>query len=65
MGIVGTVVGSGLELLMEPYFPRRVVATYGDIGQMLAAMVIVAVLASVLAIRRAMRVDPRSVLGTG
>ena len=65
MGIVGTLVGSGLELLIEPYFPRRVIATYGDIGQMLVAMTVIAVLASVLAVRRAMRVDPRSVLSTG
>jgi putative ABC transport system permease protein len=65
MGIVGTLAGSGLELLIEPYFPRRVIATYGDIGQMLVAMTVVAILASVLAVRRAMRVDPRSVLSTG
>ncbi|MDT8835841.1 ABC transporter permease [Paraburkholderia fungorum] len=65
MGIVGTLAGSGLELLIEPYFPRRVIATYGDIGQMLVAMSVVAILASVLAVRRAMRVDPRSVLSTG
>lgn len=65
MGIVGTLAGSALELLIEPYFPRRVVATYGDIAQMLAAMVVVVVLASVLAVRRAMHVDPRSVLGGG
>jgi putative ABC transport system permease protein len=65
MGIVGTLFGSALELLIEPYFPRRVIATYGDIGQMLLAMTLVAVLASVLAVRRAMRVDPRSVLSTG
>jgi putative ABC transport system permease protein len=65
MGIVGTLMGSGLELLIEPYFPRRVIATYGDIGQILAAMVVVATFASVLAVRRAMRVDPSSVLTTG
>lgn len=65
MGIVGTLIGSGLELLAEPYFPRRVIATSGDIVQMLVAMMVVAVLASVLAVRRAMRVDPRSVLSTG
>lgn len=62
MGIVGTLLGSALELVIEPYFPRRVIATFGDIGQMLVAMIVVAVLASVLAVRRAMRVDPRSVL---
>jgi putative ABC transport system permease protein len=65
MGIAGTLIGSGLELLAEPYFPRRVIATYGDIGQMLVAMIVVAILASVLAVRRAMRVDPTSVLTTG
>jgi len=31
---------------------------------MLIAMIMVAVLASVLAVRRAMRIDPRSVLST-
>lgn len=65
MGVAGTLIGSGLELLAEPYFPRRVIATYGDIGLMLVAMIVVAVLASVLAVRRAMRVDPSSVLTTG
>lgn len=65
IGIVGTLLGSGLELLIEPYFPRRVIATYGDIGQMLVAMVAVAILASALAVRRAMRVDPRTVLSGG
>ena len=65
MGVVGTLVGSGLELLSEPYFPRRVVATGGDIAQMLIAMSVVAAIASILAVRRAMRIDPRSVLSTG
>lgn len=65
MGIVGTLIGSALELLIEPYFPRRVVATSGDILQMLSVMALVATLSSVLAVRRAMRVDPRSVLSTG
>lgn len=65
MGVVGTLVGSSLELLIEPYFPRRVIATPGDILQMVVAMSLVATAASVLAVRRAMRVDPRSVLSTG
>jgi putative ABC transport system permease protein len=65
MGIAGTLLGSALEQLSEPYFPRRVIATYSDIGLMLGAMTVVAVLASALAVRRAMHVDPRSVLGTG
>lgn len=64
MGIAGTLLGSVLELTIEPYFPRRVIATYGDIAQMLIIMTVVALLASALAVRRALRVDPRSVIGT-
>ncbi len=64
MGVLGTIIGSALELAVEPYFPRRVEATYGDIAQMLVAMVLVALAASLLAVRRAMKVDARSVLGT-
>ncbi len=64
MGIVSALVGSALELLSEPYYPRRVVATSGDIVQMLVAMSVVAAVASILAVRRAMRIDPRSVLST-
>ena len=64
MGAVGTVLGGALQLAAEPYYPRRVEATYGDIGQMLLAIVVVAVLASTLAVRRAMKADARSVLGT-
>ena len=64
MGVLGTVLGGALEFAIEPFFPRRVEATYGDIGQMLVAMTVVAVVASMLAVRRAMKVDARSVLGT-
>lgn len=64
MGVLGTIFGGALELTIEPFFPRRVEATYGDIGQMLVAMTVVAVLASLLAVRRAMKVDASSVLGT-
>lgn len=64
MGVLGTIIGGALEQASEPYFPRRVETTYGDIGQMLVAMIVVAVLASVMALGRAMKVDARSVLGT-
>lgn len=63
MGVLGTIIGGILEQASEPYFPRRVETTYGDIGQMLVAMIVVAVLASVMALRRAMKVDAPSVLG--
>lgn len=64
MGVLGTLLGGALEFASEPYFPRRVTATYGDVAQMLVTIAIVALLASVMAIRRAMTIDARSVLGT-
>lgn len=64
MGLLGTVLGALLEFASEPYFPRRVSATLGDLGQMLIIITVVSVLASLVAVRRAMQVDPRLVLGT-
>lgn len=64
MGLMGTVLGAMLEFASEPYFPRRVSATVGDMGQMLVIITIISILASLVAVRRAMQVDPRIVLGT-
>ncbi len=64
MGLLGTVLGALLEFASEPYFPRRVSATVGDMGQMLIIITVVSILASLVAVRRAMQVDPRLVLGT-
>lgn len=64
MGIAGTLIGSVLERLAEPYFPRRVVATSGDVLQMLIVMTAVTLVASLLAVRKAVHADPRSVVGT-
>jgi putative ABC transport system permease protein len=63
MGVLGMLVGAALERAIQPYFPRRVDATYGDIAITLVAVVVLSVLASLIAIRRAMKVDARSVLG--
>ncbi len=64
MGALGTILGAGLEFASEPYFPRRVEATGGDVVQLLVVIGVIGILASLMAIRRAMSVDPRSVLGT-
>ncbi len=64
MGAAGTLFGSVLERIVEPYFPRRVIATNGDVLQMLLVMTVITLLASILAVRRAMHADPRSVIGT-
>ncbi len=63
MGVLSTVLGAVIEKASEPYFPRRVVATADDVLQLLVVVAVITVLASLLAIRRAMRVDPRGVLG--
>jgi putative ABC transport system permease protein len=64
MGLLGTVVGALLEFASEPYFPRRVSSTIGDLGQMIVIITVISILASLVAVRRAMNVDPRLVLGT-
>jgi putative ABC transport system permease protein len=64
MGLLGTLIGAALESASEPYFPRRVSATLGDMWQMLVIITVVSILASLVAVRRAMKVDPRIVLGT-
>ena len=64
MGLLGTLLGAVLEFASEPYFPRRVSATLGDMGQMLVIITVISILASLVAVRRAMQVDPRIVLGT-
>jgi putative ABC transport system permease protein len=64
MCLLGTVLGAAMEFATEPYFPRRVSATLGDVGQMLVIIAAVSILASLVAVRRAMKVDPRIVLGT-
>jgi putative ABC transport system permease protein len=64
MGIAGTLLGAVLEFLSEPYFPRRVEATRGDVLQMVIVVAVISILASLVAIRRAIKVDARSVLGT-
>lgn len=63
MAVLGTIAGAVLEQLSQPYFPRRVDATYGDIAMTLVAITVLSVLASLIAMRRAMKVDARSVLG--
>jgi len=64
MGFLGTISGAALEFASEPYFPRRVSATVGDVEQMLVIITVISILASLVAVRRAMQVDPRIVLGT-
>jgi putative ABC transport system permease protein len=64
MGLLGTLSGAALEFASEPYFPRRVSATLGDMWQMVIIIIFISMLASLVAVRRAMKVDPRIVLGT-
>ena len=63
MAVLGTILGAVLEQATQQYFPRRVDATYGDIALTLGVMIVLSVLASLVAMRRAMSVDARSVLG--
>src|ERR1019366_8703392 len=59
MGLLGTISGAVLEFASEPYFPRRVEATRGDVRQMIVVITVISLLASLVAVRCVMKVDPR------
>jgi putative ABC transport system permease protein len=63
MAVLGTIIGAVLEQASQSCFPRRVDASYSDIALTLIVMTVLAVIASLFAMRRAMNVDARSVLG--
>ncbi len=63
LGLIGFVVGKIAATFWAPYFPKYVLLEPGDAVRGLAATVAICVLASVLAIRAALRVDPAEAIG--
>ncbi|MDR4650908.1 MAG: ABC transporter permease [Nitrosomonas sp.] len=62
MGVLGFGLARWLGLYAFPYFPRRIVIETQDLIQLAATVIIIAVLASLLGIWKALRVEPNSVL---
>jgi putative ABC transport system permease protein len=63
LGLIGFVVGKVASTFWAPIFPKYVLLLPGDSIVGLAAVVVICVLASVIAIRAALRVDPAEAIG--
>jgi putative ABC transport system permease protein len=63
LGLIGFVVGKIVATLWAPFFPKYVLLEPGDALRGLLAVVVICVLASVLAIRVALKVDPAEAIG--
>lgn len=63
LGLIGFVVGKIAATAWAPIFPRHVLLEGGDAGRALVAVVVMCVLASVLAIQAALKVDPAEAIG--
>jgi putative ABC transport system permease protein len=57
MGIIGYLAGAALVFAFNGWFPRRVVMLEGDILALFGLVVVVCILASMLGVRAALRVD--------
>jgi putative ABC transport system permease protein len=64
MGIFGYVTGLALVLTFKPYFPRRLVLDFDSIAVVFVITVVVCLLASIMGIRLALKVDPATALST-
>ena len=65
LGLLGYATGAVLISRTYQYFPRRVVVTAFDQTVLLAIVVVICVLASLVGIGKALRVDPTTALGGG
>lgn len=63
LGLIGYVVGQVSASLWAPFFPRHVLLEPGDALRGLVVTLVVCALASVLAIRAALRIDPADAIG--
>jgi putative ABC transport system permease protein len=63
LGLIGFVVGKIAATFWAPFFPKYVLLMPGDSLSGFLAVLVICVLASVLAIRAALRVDPAEAIG--
>ena len=62
LGVVGYVLAYTLGVRLFPYFPRRVVLANEDLVQLAVVVLVISILASLLGIVKALRVQPNTVL---
>lgn len=63
LGVIGFVVGKIAATLWAPIFPKYVLLLPGDAARGFVAVVVICMLASILAIRAALNVDPAEAIG--
>jgi len=63
LGLIGFVVGKAAATIWSPAFPKYVLLETGDAVRGLVAVMVICALASTLAIRAALRVDPAAAIG--
>ena len=63
LGLIGFVVGKTVATLWAPFFPKYVLLEPGDAARGFVAVMIICAVASTLAIRAALRVDPATAIG--
>ncbi|MDY0066135.1 MAG: ABC transporter permease [Steroidobacteraceae bacterium] len=63
LGVIGFVVGKIAATFWAPFFPKYVLLMPGDSVSGFIAVLVICVLASVLAIRAALRIDPAEAIG--
>jgi putative ABC transport system permease protein len=63
LGLIGFVVGKISATLWAPFFPKYVLLEPGDALRGLLVVMVICVLASGLAIRAALKVDPAEAIG--
>jgi len=63
LGLIGFMVGKTVATLWAPYFPKYVLLEPGDAGRGFVAVMTICTMASTLAIRAALRVDPAAAIG--
>ncbi|MCC4116061.1 ABC transporter permease [Aromatoleum toluclasticum] len=63
LGLIGFVIGKTVATLWAPYFPKYVLLLPGDAVRGLLATMVVCAIASLLAIRVALKVDPATAIG--
>jgi putative ABC transport system permease protein len=63
LGLIGFVVGKVAATFWAPMFPKYVLLEAGDAVRGLAAVMVICALASTLAIRVALKVDPAAAIG--
>ena len=62
-GLIGFIVGKTAATIWAPIFPKYVLLETGDAVRGFVAVMIICALASTLAIRVALRVDPAAAIG--